>query len=376
MKRFWIAILTLSLAASLSLGIIPASAAEETWRVYATSVDADGRPQYIAPPAHLFTDRGLEVVPSSGMTEYTVQTASPYSLDDGIYLEVRLSRQVEAGFLVFSVWEQDGVKAGNPYCGSGWQGMVSLGKKDEQFMIGLNVTEASAEDPDGRFESLGTIVAQTPTNDDGSVTYTLSIREDILRVNGRVVAGTDDIFPFLKSVREDNCFYMGVSVIVDNATTGVPITVTRFGTSSNTASVPGQENTLPETGEASSETLPVAPETDLPADPPADDTDLESLPTETEREPVSSEPVTNLEEGTADEPPQTEKVTYEEDPDSPFRETESETREIHTNDNMKDFISKLEGMASNGCGSLIGSGCLGTMLLIGAGFLYVRKKRS
>ena len=407
MKRIWILMLALCVTALFcvsTLGLGAEEADTEIWSVYSSHEDASGVPHFGTPPTYAYTPEGLRVTPLDKMESYTVQTDRAYSVDDGLYMEIKLDEPVKTGILIFHLWDQNGLVVNNFHCGSGWQGMVQLEQTSSQFMISVTIQGAKSLKEDGTANILGSMRMATPTADDGSVTYALSIKDGVMRINGSVVVGTEEALKLLKESRPDGSVYVGVSVILNQSLGGHPLTVTRFGTSRETASVPGSNADLPQTGETSSGTpAPEPTVTEPTVTEPAVTQPVVTEPTVTQptvTEPTVTEPTTDVgtegpvpetrpggdSETNPGEPGQTcgpEEVTTVYDPygdppdmttekyDPPFAEKGTETRREIKDDAVDNFMAKLE----TGCASALGVGGIGLLSVLAAAYVCARKKK-
>lgn len=372
MKR-WLS-LVLSVCMLLSLLCVAAVGAEvdqvNTWSVYVMEENENGIPVFKDPPTHEHTEKGLTVTPSAGLSGFTVQSDEPYSLDEGFFFEIKMEDITLESVLMFHLWDQSGVLIGNYNCGSGWYGMIAVDKSGNDYMMSLSITEAESRG-DGTMDILGSMKVKTSIEGKAG-TYTLSLSDGILRVNGSVVSGMDQALDFLREKCPDEKVYVGVSLMdMDEVGQLSALTVTRFGSSEEAATVPGtdsspdasetvEQDTAP--GESAESDTEVTPET-APA---------ESSPDETMGSPAESEAET-LEETpplweSGDALPNEDDEDRDED-DGYEEPVESDT--ASTLDKLKDVY----GVASNQCHSTIGpSGLLYVAIISACGFL-MRKKR-
>lgn len=380
MKRIWVLFLafctvTLSCVCMLTPGATGANT--DIWSVYSMMGDEDGNIFFGTAPSFAYTDEGLRVVPFEEIESYTVQTDHAYSVDDGLYMEIKLDQPAEAGMLVFHLWDQSGFLLSGLNCGSGWQGMLQLNPSETQYMVSTFVHGATASE-EGQAIVLGSVKLSVPVAEDGSVSYSIRLKDGALQINGRAVTGAEKALAMLREKRDDGSVYLGVSIAMSEAGGLIPLTVARFGTSPENASVPGADGQLPETGEEAPETVPpTPPETTHPAPP-------ETTPP-AEQETEDDGPQTTPDDGQGTTPAETvpgESMsdtepagTVNPEPDAPYGdpETEHETRkEIH-NEQVDNFMEKLENM-NQGCTSAIGAGGLGCLSLLAAAYLGLRKR--
>ncbi len=385
MKRLWILLLalctvTLSCVGAVTLGAEEAST--EVWSIYSLKEDANGMPYFATAPTYEYTEDGLKVTPVATMDSYTVQTDHAYYLDQGIYMEIKLDKPAVAGVLVFHIWDQNGMMVSNFNCGSGWEGMIQLDQSNSHYMMSAFIQGSTGPDDEGYAGILGSMKVNVPHADDGSVTYALYLKDGILRVNGSVVVGMDEALANLMEKRPDGSVYFGATVLMGEKGGLIPITVARFGTSPETAAVPGVGGELPETGEPSIETIAPGPiETDPPEDqetvPPAPGGDPGKPGGETDGETGDKTPNDDTpsetkpgESQSGDRPEEDTTDAF----DSPYEETERETRKDIQNDKVDDFMNKLEGVTFGGCGAALGAGIPGLVSILAAAYVCARKK--
>ena len=379
MKRLWVLFLALCTAMLSCVGVlIPSAEGANTdiWSVYSLLEDQDGNPYFGTAPAYEYTEEGLRVTPPEEIESYTIQTDHAYRMDDGLYMEIKLDQTVDAGMLVFHIWDQSGFILSNLNCGSGWQGMLQLNRNETQLMLSAYV-RGSTPDKEGQDFVMGSMKLPAPVTEDGSVTYSLSLKDDILRINDRVVGGMEDVLSLLRDKTDGGNVYFGVSAVMSPFGGPIPITVTRFGTSQEDASVPGTDGQPSETGGEAPETLPSSPVETVPSEPTETNppADQETENSESQTPPNGGQETTPSEtvSGSNGSDTESEKTTRDEN-DDPYGdpETEAETRkEIH-NEKVDNFMEKLENMG--GCGSVVGMGGVGFSALLAAAYWSLRKK--
>ena len=379
MKKLWTLALALCLTALLCAGALAPHAEEtdtEIWNIYSLKEDENDIPHFSLPPSYAYTDEGLRVTPYESMTSYTVQTDHAFYMEDGMYLEIKLDAPEDIGVMVFHMWDQSGIMLSNYHCGSGWQGILQLTPDETQFLMSTYIEEAPSTKENGTICILGTMKVKALVAEDGSVTYSMSLKDGVLRVNDTVVVGMDEALAYMKTLRPDGSVYFGVTVNMTGQDEGIPLTVTRFGTSKETASIPGTAGTLPETGEDATETIATAPaETDPPREP---ETTVPTPSTQPDRE-TETLPPEPVDTPAPDTTPEEETTFYDpygdppdmttEEYDRPFAEKETETRREINDEAVNDFMGKMEG-----CASALGAGTLGLLSAVGASYVLARKK--
>ena len=90
MGRKCFRIMALLVAILLTVGCVTVSAHAEPareWGVYSMAENESGVPVFKTPPAYTYTEKGLYVTPSEGMSSYTVQSEQVCSLDEGFFME-------------------------------------------------------------------------------------------------------------------------------------------------------------------------------------------------------------------------------------------------------------------------------------------------
>ncbi len=379
MKRFWLILITLCLSVAFLFTALPVGAAEEAWSVYCLEPDEQGMPHYQAPPHFTYTEKGLFITPREGSRSFTAQTAYPCDLTQGFYMEITMERPEELVALAFHVWEQNGVAVSNYHCGSGWQGILQVTGQERQYMASINILGSPSPDKPGSAGILGNMAVDAPVNPDGTITYSLSFRDGILQINGTDVVGHEAILVFLSTLKNEDRFFVGITMTASDPASAVPVTITRFGVDRDSATIPGEEPPPSDSRPAETDRDSALPEDTRPSEP--NDTKPsephETNPSETPA-PGDTESLTS-DEGGGEHTPPTEEVTTGkevEDFDSPYRETEPETRKpFGSEDEMKSFIEKLEQWATGGCGSLLDFAGIWMVALFAGLGLLLRKRR-
>ena len=378
MKRLWVLFLALCTAMLSCVGVlIPSAEGANTdiWSVYSLLEDQDGNPYFGTTPAYEYTEEGLRVTPPAEIESYTIQTDHAYRMDDGLYMEIKLDQTVDAGMLVFHIWDQNGVLVNNFRCGSGWQCLIQLDDVESKYAMSALLEGASGIIDDGDVEVLGSMKITASINEDGCAVYSLELKDDVLRVNGNVVVGMEEMLKYMRAVRPDGSVYFGVSVLTGENSAPISMTVTRFGASKNTAFVPGTSGELPETGEDSPGTVTpgpaesTPPESDDTAEDPRETASGDDPETDPDGNPVPGE---TTPDGTPDSGAEEEQTT--DDFKSPFEETEPETKRTIQNDKVDSFMGKLEQIELPQCGASLGGSALGILSLLATAYICARKR--
>lgn len=349
MKR-WMAIALSVSTFLLALCALPIAAEENSvndWSIYIMEETEGGIPMFREPPAYEYGDRGLRVTPTEDMVSYTVQSDTPCSMDEGFFLEFEVEDVTLENTLMIHLWDQSGVLIGNYNCGSGWYTMIAIDKGGNDYMMSLAVEEASGSSA-GYTDILGSMKVSTGLKGK-SGTYSISVADGILRLNGAAVPGLDEALALLKAKKPDGKVYVGVSIrSFEEGVSLSPMTLTRFGADEATAMIPGTD-IVPETEPV--ETSPVGTA-------PAESDTQASLH---ETDPIEIAPVTQPQES------MTQGAVTEE----PTTETEPESETAGALDQLKDVY----GVASARCHSTIGASGLAYVAVVALGALLLRKKK-
>lgn len=351
MKRCLAVMLTMCFCLLTLLPITAAQGEQDQWSVYVAREDANGMPVFEEPPTYAYGEQGLLVTPLEGMRGYTIQSDEAISLDEGFFLQLRVEDLSLKNTLMIHLWSQSGVLIGNYNSGSGWYAMTSVHEDGNDIMMSLNVTKTRGS-TEGSTSILGTMKVKTVTQGKGGI-YTLSADNGILRMNGSVIPGLDEVVDHLKAECPQGKVYVGVTLMsFDESIPVSALCLTRFGRDEATATVPGAEDP--------SESLP------------AEDQTAESLPAET----APAQTTASTDAPTVPFGEETGSVTTEvgEEGQGSLPETtepESESETLSSFERLKDAY----GQASTQCRSTIGLGGLGYLFAVTLAALLLRKRR-
>ena len=365
MKRLMILVLLLCVSVLFFVSVLSLGAQEantEIWDVYSLLEDANEIPYYSTPPSYSYTSKGLRVTPSADMGSYTVQTEHAFTMENGIFMEIKLDPNTKPCIIIFHIWDQNGMMLSNHHCGSGWQGVLQFDQNSFQFVMSAFIWDTQVKNDGENIEIVGAIEMSRPVDADGGATYTLEIRNGTIFVNGNAMEGSDEALANMKQLRPDGSAYVGVTVNMTEKNRGIPLTVTRFGKSAETATVPGAGGTLPDTGESSPVTIAPTPSVTEPSK-------------ETEKVTNEQKPETGSDVNTGTlpvEPDQTKDPAdmTTEPSKGPYGETEPSTKKDIEDENVDRFMEKLE----KGCGSVLGSGIMSLLSIVAAAYVCSRKK--
>jgi hypothetical protein len=310
--RVWSGLLAVLLLLMLvSAAALSASAAPPTtgdiWMVYTLTENDKGMPTYGITPEHRYTDEGLLVRPLVS-ADFTVQSDHAYSVDDGLFLEIRVDDTEtfrDHNQLVFHLWSQTGVIMNHDRAGSGFYALISpMGGEHYLICMGIKEQKGDAESESVLF---GALKLQPRYTEDGKLLYTLAVRNGVFYVNGQKLDMSAKILSYLDYVNPNAGVHIGATVCCREGEPSTSITVTRFGLQESTAAVPSV-STAPDVPPSETETkLPSETETKVPDEsdtmsPTESDTQIPSenetsAPSETDTQsPMETEPDVDTEE--------------------------------------------------------------------------------
>jgi hypothetical protein len=245
---------------------------------------------------------------------------------------------------------------------------------DIHYLVCMGVVESGSAQ--GESKIFGAIKLQPKKDADGRFVYTLAAVDGVLYINGQKIDNNHEITDFLKQVRPDGAFHVGVTVMAENGTEHSSVTLTRFGRTKATAAVPGG-TTAPD--------VPPTLETDTQAPDDTREPPVPTDPTETQKpqEPQNTQGPQEIETPADPAPGQTLPPA---DPDTSADPTPDVTRppadgdtdaEITVEDNMAqntlDFFNKINFF--DGCGaSLSMSGLAILTAILSAAVLTLEKR--
>lgn len=362
---FLAAVLVLSALAAM---MIPAAAdapmTGDIWSVYTLTLNQNGVPAYGVSPKSGYGKDGLSVCPMEN-AEYTVQSDHAYSLEDGFFFELRMddtALYADHNELVLHLWSQVGTIVGYDRSGSGFYGMITVAG-DDHYLVCMGIQEG---DGSGKEESkiFGMTKITAKRDGEGRFLYSISITDGVLCINGQKVEQNSAIMAFLKQMCPDGAVHVGATVLSTDGEAYSPLTVTRFGPTEATASVPAI-SADPESspGQETNTTSPSDPDDPIVSIEPSE-TQEPVEPADT-REPAESSGTQPPSEQTSDESDPQNRPTDPEDTrptnpengtdDPPADETDSEglVNEGGVAQNTLDFFSKINMF--DGCGSVVSS---------------------
>ena len=306
-------IVALLIAAIMVLSLIPvmtistSAAAEGDWTTYQSAAnypDLTGDeedPDFIAPPeaGYEYTGDGFTVIQPdwTDVTPWvTVSTKETFNIKDGVYLEFRVDDYSygwnDAGdnndhwisvSLNTGVEETDGTRTGkvcppNTNFGGGWNVLCRSTGNGGGAMIGCQTTPDDKEnDVQGNFvtpEFYNNV--DVPMDDEGREIYTLEVTWDgtqyIIKMNGHLISdGTvagGATTALLETLSPDGDFFIGITMQDTVRGGSAGLTITKFGTSAETATKPvGNDDKDPT--ENNIKLAPIADASTVPANTPA-----------------------------------------------------------------------------------------------------------
>lgn len=262
-------LICLAIAAIMILSMIPvmaistSAAVEGDWNVlrdYQTYIDEEKGDVVIPAPGYEYTSEGLMTISpdySNYTPKFTVQTKLPQSLKDGIYLEFRVDDYPYGGedgladhWLSFNLSDRENVAPGDIDFGNNWLCLIR-GAGEGSANVQSFVTTKTTEEAVGSFGHKGDVTATVPMDAEGRETYSLEITYDgtnyDIKVCGVSVMGAADITAKLNEWNANGEFFVGITVHAGVKDASAGITITKFGTSADSATVPvGDDSRQPE----------------------------------------------------------------------------------------------------------------------------------
>lgn len=272
-------VLALIIAAMMIVSMIPVmaittSAADvagmwTTWRG-ASSYDEPEAGEEVEPPTpapgYEYTNEGFHMISPdySNCTPFgTIQTIDKVSIQDGVYMEIRIDDFSYGGkeegaanngygaadnWIGFSIWDSQKIQPGDTAHGQGWVGLTRHRATIEvESFVSNDVTFA------GGHKTPNSVI--TPELDEnGKEIYTFEIAFDgtnyTISICGVPVAGGTDISKHLNTLDPNGEFYIGVTFHSGVAGGVAEATILKYGTSEDDATVPqGTDSKEPEINE-------------------------------------------------------------------------------------------------------------------------------
>ena len=262
-------LICLAIAAIMILSMIPvmaistSAAVEGDWNVLRNpqTYEDEAKGEIVVPaPGYEYTSEGLMTISpdfSNYTPFFTVQTKLAQSLKDGIYLEFRVDDYPYGGedgaadhWLSFNLSDRENVAPGNIDFGNNWLCLIR-GAGEGSAAVQSFVTTKTTEEAVGSFGHKGDVNATVPMDAEGRETYSLEITYDgtnyDIKVCGVSVMGAADITAKLNEWNANGEFFVGITVHAGVKDASAGITVTKFGTSADSATVPvGDDSRQPE----------------------------------------------------------------------------------------------------------------------------------
>ena len=266
------------LVAAFAVAAVPASAADGEWTVYAppaqTKDDYEGTLKAV--PGYEYTSDGFHIIPGDWTDDTAwaaMRTKEPVSLLDGIYLEVRVdafSYEASDSWINLNLWDTANMAPGDSKYGQGFQTLIrprfddATGKyyvEDIQwFMRGFERVYPSAE-----LQPAEKIYVA----DDGTLTLRLELLPtdngySIFVNGGPAPAEINEWFSQFFKTERDNEAYVGVVMSSSLKSGTAECTITKFGTSKETALVPMGDDTVAPQASTHQESAPIIDSSTVP----------------------------------------------------------------------------------------------------------------
>ena len=286
MKKFLSFILVAAMLLSMIIVVsVPTAAADGDWTTYA-SPDAygeedDGTPKTPVVPGYEYTDEGFTTVDADWTNRspwFTVQTKNPVSLEDGIYLLVRIDEYAYEGndaWINLSLWDSQMIKPGSAGYGQGLQTLIRPYRDNDQsedwyydkvqwwvreWQLAGTTTIRDAEGRD----------AKTPVVD-GQVTFELELKYEngaySLTING--APAPDTTMNLMNRLFPNGEAYVGITVHNSTYDSNAGLTILKFGTSKEDAVTPDGDDYKEPLNAEVTEVAEIADPSTVPAGMPA-----------------------------------------------------------------------------------------------------------
>lgn len=172
----------------------------------------------------------------------SVQTLDKYSLNEGIYMEIRIDSFQYTGeyhdvdsWISLNISDTQKINVGDPKYGSGWFSLI-------RGNGGGETAEVQSFNVHGSFLHVGSTHVE-PGESGGCEVYTLEVKNGSILVNGVEIAGNADV---MKALTDDS-YYIGVAMQNGIAGDAASLTITKFGTSKENATTPvGNDKKAPD----------------------------------------------------------------------------------------------------------------------------------
>ena len=261
---------------------VPAAAVDGMWTVYTRpsyyEEGEDGEPAKPRVWGYTYTEEGFTTI-APDWTEQcpfgTVQSRDPVNIEDGIYMEFRIDKYDYTAndmWIDVSFWDSQNISPGSAGYGQGLQTLIRPTKateenpqsyfSDVQWFIREWSNGGKTAPEDGSklmVEEDGTVVFKVELINNGG-TYTLTI-------NG--AKAPDGVMSYFAKTFADGEAYVGITLHNTKVSSEVGLTITKFGTSKETATVPQGDDSVDPLSPEIEEKAPIADPSTVPEGMPA-----------------------------------------------------------------------------------------------------------
>ncbi len=260
-------ILAVLIAAVMVLSMIPAMAVstsavdvEGDWITCRSANDYDEEQEdgsYKPAPGYEYTDDGFQTIAAdytNTMPYFHVMSREAKSLQDGLYMEVRVDDFDYKGWLAFTLWDSSNFSIlDTGGFGSGWSSLIhGTGTGAAGTASSHTVLEDGNDLGENSFQTTLGDVSITPTLDEnGKEIYTLEVNYDGSQYNvlvcGQLVAGCKDITTLFDKLSPTGDFYIGIGMFTPTTGGTAGLSILKFGTCKEDATTPvGSDRAEPE----------------------------------------------------------------------------------------------------------------------------------
>ena len=260
-------ILAILVAAVMVISMIPVMAVttaavdvEGDWLTFRSANDYDEEQEngsYKPAPGYEYTNEGFQTIGAdytNTMPYFHVMSREAKSLQDGIYMEVRVDEFDYNGWLSFTLWDESNFSIlDTGGFGSGWSSLVNGNAAGNAASVASHIVLEDGNDLGEKsfMRGLGNTSATPTVDDEGRQIYTFEVTYDGSQYNllicGELVAGSKEITDLFNKISPNGDFYIGLGMFSATAGGKAGLSILKYGTSKEDASTPvGSDRADPE----------------------------------------------------------------------------------------------------------------------------------